>query len=232
MKRKDYRLVNLGCRVIALRPGSINVVVPSTTLNIRRHFSLDFNNKNSAKVDFILTAFSTDFPAYSYLTYDQIISLGGKSASIGNWLKTKYTEFQVIQDTPAWFGLEGGLDDNNWTMEFRQKLNEAALLRKEMSTESNKASEIARKRLDEINDTYKKKLLILFKEQPELLIHYITTQILPIEIHLHSMTFKDINESKAYIQEQLLLEKKSLFNKYKSGILSSDDLVNLLFVKL
>jgi hypothetical protein len=59
----------------------------------------------------------------------------------------------------------------------------------------------------------------------------LTSQTLPLEIHVKAMTIKDQQEAKDFVQKHLQERKVKLFNDFKSGKISIEDLIDLLFAK-
>jgi hypothetical protein len=196
--------------VTATRPSiiSMGIVAP---IQKKRYFSTDVT-KVMDKQSFILTCWEIDFPNHADLSYDKIASLASRSAKIGVWFREKGEEFVQINDAPTWF-TDAAEDAKDWNREFRQKLDSAKLLSKKLASDSNDIAKKSKVLLKTANENYKNEMIALFKAHPELLIHFVSSQILPFETHIKAMEFESELDSKQFIADELASKKDLLISR-------------------
>jgi hypothetical protein len=185
---------------------------------------------DSEKQKFILMEWVNDFPNSSHLTYEQIGRLASQSNKIGTWLVEAKQKYSNFKDKPLWFD-DVHSDKLNWSPELREKLNQAKTINNILSKKKNSISLEAKNKMAEANEEHENSLIKLFHENPELIIHTFTIQVLPLEIHFTSMEKSSPEEASKYLNEELLKFQKLTLQQFSDGILTSTDLINILKTK-
>jgi hypothetical protein len=198
----------------------------------RKGFSTIKNTEvfDSEKITFILSEWSNDFPNQTNLNYEQIGKLASQSNKIGLWLTEAKQKYSNFKDKPDWFESIGD-DSLDWSAELREKLNQAKLINNQLSQTKNQISLEAKRSMADANKTHEQQLIKLFSSSPELLIHTFNIQVLPLETHFDSMTFSEPELASKFLKTELIKFQKSCLKKYTDGILTTDDLINIIKTK-
>jgi hypothetical protein len=184
----------------------------------------------SPKERFFLDAWITDFPMYSNIDYPTLANLASRSQKIGVWFENTKQAYILSLSKPAWF-LDDICPGKEWSEEMTSKLLFVKGVHSARGPKLLEASLKLKKEMNKINSDIDLKIKEELKTCPELVLELFTISVLPIETHFKSLEFRSKEEAKEFLEAELLSYKVSLFKKFSSGDLSSDELINMLYSK-
>lgn len=210
---------------------SINIPTTSTICRYNNLQKVQFSsNMFSSKEAYIMSKWQVDFPSHATLSYKDVSGLSSRSRDIGLWFKEASDEFNLYKTAPEWF-IAAGKDMSSWTEEVQSKYVYIKELNREISSEMNRISLEAKKKMRDIEDKHKDRLISELRNTPELVIELINSTMLPYEVHIQSFEFNTKEEASNFISEELRKFKLNTYCRYLEGKLSADDLINMLFAK-
>jgi hypothetical protein len=195
-----------------------------------KKFSTSSDDIFSSKEYYVITKWKEDFPSHSSFSYTKIANLSSKSREIGKWFKETVNDFNLYREAPDWY-MEATDNASGWSKEVQARYAHIKKIQLDHTKRINKISKEAKDKMSEAESELKSKLISELRDQPELVIQLMNSSMLPFEVHVKAYEFETKDESKNYINNELLALKKRTYLDFISGSLSTDDLINVLFVK-
>jgi hypothetical protein len=187
-------------------------------------------SNESSKEKFIMLAWVRDFPAQSNLSYQDVSSLASRSNNIGNWFSKVNEEFIAFITSPEWVKDEDTLL-YDWTPEVQDLLLEAKKMSADLSASKNRISKGAGVEMELANRNYRDGLIKLFEGHPELIINFYSTNMLSNEVHFKALEYSTKEEAKEFLRKELVNFQHEKLKEFKSGNLTTTDLIDLLHIK-
>jgi hypothetical protein len=186
---------------------------------------LTLSEKLSDKRIFVWFEWNLDHPDGVIQNYDELLVLVGLNSTIQKWYKSTTKKYSTYLEAPSWLIGDDKLKDA-WDTNYQSQMIE---FREKVQNYERQLEMVERSIATKLDSIYKEQDSFereFYRKYPVLLINKVTVQSLPYEItSLH--TRKEGNIRKLALAEELVKFKRQLFTDYLGGIISYDDLHEL-----
>jgi len=174
---------------------------------------------------YIFTEFLLEYGHISVKNYKQVLTLVNTSTVLQRWLKDVNASFKLLNQTPDWV-ISDPVIENEWKLQYESIIQTFKFELSKLQTERDELQVKYNKDIGVIDTKQSVLEHTLHESNPALLINRISVQALPFEITAKYLDLSHKSRRNA-LKNELVLFKQKLFKDFKSGNITTQELLDL-----